>query len=146
MNETTEEQRHEKSCGSVIYRKDENDEIKYLIILHSVNRGGHWDFPKGKMQEGESEKETALREVLEETGLSINMKNDFREEVEYSPSPGVMKTVVFFLAKPDNLRITLDEEEVEDFEWLSFDEAKDILTYQTGKDLLQKANAFLATQ
>jgi len=133
----------EKSCGSIIYRKDENDTYLYLVILHTVSRGGHWDFPKGKVEDGESEKETALREVLEETGLSISMKNDFREEVKYSPAPNVMKTVVFFLAHPDTMRITLSEEELEDFEWLSYDEALRQLTFQNAKDLLNKANTFL---
>ena len=136
----------EKSCGSIIYRKDESDAYKYLIILHAVNRGGHWDFPKGKVEQGESEKETALREVLEETGLSISMKNDFREEVTYEPAPNVMKTVVFFLAHPDNMRITLAKEEIEDFEWLSYEEALQQLTFQNAKDLLQKAHKYLLEQ
>ena len=65
----------EKSCGAIVYRKHHgNTEI--LLIKH-IN-SGHWSFPKGHMEQGESETETALREIKEETGLDVLLDPTFR--------------------------------------------------------------------
>ena len=69
-----EELLYEKSCGAVVYCQEEND-IKYLLVCE---RSGFWVFPKGHMEEGESEHETALREVKEETGLDVMFVDDFQ--------------------------------------------------------------------
>ena len=53
----------EKSCGCIIIKDDE-----VLLIKHNK---GHWDFPKGHMEEGETEKQTAVREVKEETHMDV---------------------------------------------------------------------------
>ena len=58
---------YEKSCGAVVFRKYHGN-IELLLIKHVV--GGHWSFPKGHVEAGESERQTALREVREETGLT----------------------------------------------------------------------------
>ena len=57
----------EKSCGAIVLSPD-NTNRKVLLIKHE--NGGHWAFPKGHVEEGETEVETALREIKEETGLS----------------------------------------------------------------------------
>ena len=73
---------HEKSCGAIVYRKYHgNTEI--LLIKH-IN-SGHWSFPKGHVEEGETEEETAKREIMEETGIDVNLDTTFREIVTYSP-------------------------------------------------------------
>ena len=66
----------EKSCGAIIYRiKDDN--LEFLTISHRSD--GHWGFPKGHVEKGESEEETAIREIYEETGLQVNLIDGFRE-------------------------------------------------------------------
>ena len=59
--------RKEKSCGALVVRRGKN-ETEILLIKHN---GGHWAFPKGHVEAGESEEQTALREVQEETGLTV---------------------------------------------------------------------------
>ena len=95
--------KREKSCGAVVYRYN-NDVLEVLLIRHRF--GGHWSFPKGHVEEGENEFQTALREVKEETNLSIRLREGFRESVEYFPKPYIKKQVViskignlFFIAK-----------------------------------------------
>ena len=88
--------KREKSCGALGVRK--NGETYDLVLLRH-RFGGHWSFPKGHVEEGESERQTALREVHEETGLSIRLYDGFRESVEYFPKPGVKKQVVYFLGE-----------------------------------------------
>lgn len=90
--------RHEKSCGAVVFRNSAGGPA-FLLIRH-VN-GGHWAFPKGHMEPGESEEETAIREIREETGLSVRLDTGFRRAVRYAPKPGVDKDVVYFLGSPD---------------------------------------------
>ena len=72
--------REEISCGAVLYTRVEG-EIKYLIIKQ---RGGHYGFPKGHMENGETEEETALRETWEETSLRPEIKKGFRKQVQYT--------------------------------------------------------------
>ena len=68
----------EKSCGAVVYRmEDGSPEI--LLIKH--RNGGHWAFPKGHVEKNETESETALREIQEETGLAVDLDTGFRETV-----------------------------------------------------------------
>ena len=67
------------------------------MIKHK--NGGHWAFPKGHVEKKETEPETALREIKEETGLKVELDTGFREMVTYSPKPNVMKDVIYFAAK-----------------------------------------------
>ncbi len=86
----------EKSCGAVVFNR-ENGEIRYLLIQ---NPQGIYGFPKGHMETGETELETARREIREEVGLEVKFLPGFRVEDMY-PIPGkdVMKKVVYFLAE-----------------------------------------------
>ena len=85
----------EISCGAVIARQTENG--REILLIRHVN-GGHWAFPKGHMEGNETESETALREIREETGLTVTLDTGFRAVVTYSPKPGVMKDVIYFAA------------------------------------------------
>lgn len=135
--------KEEKSCGAVVFKRAEG-KIYYLLIKH--RNSGHWDFPKGNTEEGESEKETAYREVKEETGISVEFLEGFREYVNYYPRKDVYKTVVFFLGECKDDDLKLQKEEVKDSAWLKFGEAKNKLTYDTAKQLLEKANNYLLMQ
>lgn len=130
----------EKSCGAVIYRKiDEN--LEFLCISH--RNDGHWGFPKGHVEKDESEKQTAVREVCEETGLQVALIHGFRATVEYSPKEGVMKEVTFFLAKVGEVPVYIQLEELVDYKWTSFLEAKEILSYESSRDVLEQAYEFI---
>ena len=133
----------EKSCGAVVFRK-KNSTIEFLVLKYRPEQGGHWSFPKGHMEKEESEQETAKREVFEEAGLQIDLIEGFREETVFSPKPGVMKTVAFFLGEAKSDRVKHALEETEDHKWLQFEEAMKQLTHEDTRELLKKANNFIS--
>jgi len=133
----------EKSCGAVIYRiKDDN--LEFLTISHRSD--GHWGFPKGHVEKGENEEETAVREVYEETGLQVNLIDGFRETVAYSPKEGIMKEVIFFLAKAQEQSVQIQLDEVKDYKWANFQYTKQMISYESSKDVLEKAYEFITTK
>ena len=89
---------HEKSCGAAIYTM-RNGETLWLV---EHMRQGHTSLCKGHMEAGETEHDTAAREIREETALAVAFLDGFRETIEYSPAPGIMKEVVFFLARAES--------------------------------------------
>jgi bis(5'-nucleosidyl)-tetraphosphatase len=130
----------EKSCGAVIYRR-KDDNLEFLTISHRSD--GHWGFPKGHVEKNESEQETAVREVCEETGLQVNLIDGFRISVSYSPKEGIMKEVIFFLAKAQEQTVHIQLDELKDYKWTSFESAKQILSYESSKEVLEQAYEFI---
>ena len=127
---------YEKSCGAIVYRKFHgNTEI--LLIKH-VN-SGHWSFPKGHVEEGETEEETARREVKEETGIDILVDTSFRETVQYYPRKDTQKIVVYFLGKARNYDFVPQEEEIAAIKWVEIGNAAAMLTYENDKTIVAKA-------
>lgn len=126
----------EKSCGALVVRR-ENDKYYILMIRHKA--GGSRSFPKGHMEPGESEYATALREVMEETSSRIAIISDFRATVKYSPSPGVMKEVVYFLAFTTEESIKAREGEIAEVEWVPLEEAENCLTHENDKTVFRAA-------
>ena len=126
----------EKSCGALVVRR-EGEQFYILMIRHKA--GGHRSFPKGHMEAGESEYATALREVMEETSSRIAIISNFRETVSYSPSPGVMKEVVYFLAFTTEESIKAREGEIAEVEWVPLDEAEASLTHENDKTVFRAA-------
>lgn len=92
----------EKSAGLIIFRK-EGSSIKYLLLHYSA---GHWDFPKGHVEQGETDMDAALRELKEETGISdAEVAGSFKEKLGYfyrRDGKAIRKEVVFFLAESKN--------------------------------------------
>lgn len=130
--------RKEKSCGAIVYRKFHgNTEI--LLIKH-IN-SGHWSFPKGHVEPGETEVETAQREVMEETGIDILLYPTFRETVTYYPKRDIFKEVVYFLAKAKNYDFVAQEDEIAEIRWAEIDLAIQLLTYENDKAIVQKAKS-----
>ena len=95
------------------------------------------------MEKDESEHQTATREILEETGLTVKFVEGFREIIEYSPYENCLKTVVFFLAYTDSMNV-VSQEEIKEIYWFSFDEAMTALTFDSDRATVQKAEQFLA--
>ena len=122
----------EKSCGAIVFDGD-----KVLLVTHQA---GHTAFPKGHVEEGETEEETAKREILEETNINVEIDTNYRYTSEYSPKEGVMKTVVFFLGKKVGGDIFEQEAEISSAMWV---EQQDVLKYLTHDDTKQIYQQFL---
>ncbi|MCW4052255.1 MAG: NUDIX domain-containing protein [Candidatus Bathyarchaeota archaeon] len=131
----------EKSCGAVVFR--ENGERKYLLLHYEA---GHWDFVKGNIEPNESERDTVVRELGEETGiLRARFIDDFREEISYFYRRGgrtIFKEVTFFLMESKNAKVKLSDEHI-GYEWLTHKQALKRLTHGNAKKVLQRANTFL---
>lgn len=125
----------ERSCGAIVFLGDEGEE-RVLLVQHNP---GHWSFPKGHVEEGESDRETAVREVLEETGLHVRISSDFERSSTYSPRQGIYKTVVFFLG--DLLGGTLKPQlsEVKAADWLTIKEADKVLIFDRDREIFKEA-------
>jgi 8-oxo-dGTP pyrophosphatase MutT (NUDIX family) len=134
----------EKSCGALIFRNEAGKRL-YLLLHYA---GGHWDFPKGHVEKGEAEEQTARREIQEETGLiSLEFLPGFREEISYSfrhnTGEVAQKQVVFFLAKTDEKLVRLSDEHI-GFAWLPYLAARKKATYENAQGLLEKAEKKLS--
>ena len=132
--------KQEKSCGAIVYRQCP-DQTQILVLKHRY--GGHWSFPKGHVEKGETELQTALREVKEETGLSIRIQDGFKQQVEYSPKPNIYKKVVYFLGEWGGDQVVKQEEEVSEIKWINLEDAEQVLTYDNDKNLVRSAKRFL---
>ncbi len=129
----------EKSCGALVVRRvSETPQI--LLIKHN---GGHWAFPKGHVEAGETEEETALREVREETGLTVRLDTRYREMVTFSPAARTLKDVVYFAATVVSGTETPQLTEVSDVRWVAFDEAHRFITYDNDRRLFEKLRSFV---
>ena len=127
---------YEKSCGAIVYRKFHgNTEI--LLIKH-IN-SGHWSFPKGHVETGETEVETAKREIKEETAIDVIIDPTFRETVTYSPKKDTVKVVVYFLAKAKNVNFIPQEEEIAEIRWVDISYAGNILSYENDRTIVTRA-------
>jgi len=133
--------KQEKSCGAVIFREDEDTSRRFYLILKSTQ--GHTTLCKGHVEHNEAEHETAAREIREETGLTVDFLDGFREVITYSPYQGCTKDVVFFLARVSGGTVTCQPEEVSDVRFLPFDEAVNALTHASDRAILQEAHRFL---
>lgn len=130
----------EKSCGVVIYRRIGGN-LEFLSI--SNRSDGHWGFPKGHVEKDESEEETAIREVNEETGLQVNLIFGFRESVEYLVKEDIKKEVVFFLARCNAQEVYIQLDEIVDYKWANYKDSKYLLDYESSKIVLDKAYGFI---
>ena len=131
---------NEKSCGALVYRKYHgNTEI--LLIKH-IN-SGHWSFQKGHVEGDETEVETAMREIKEETGIDVIIDQSFREIVSYSPRRDTHKEVVYFIAKAKNTDYIPQEDEIADIRWVQIGRAGSVLAYENDKSIVNKAKNFI---
>lgn len=132
---------YETSCGAVVYTY-ENGVRKYVIIQ---SLEGYHGFPKGHITEGETEHETALREILEETSLRPTLIDGFRavDEHPLPKKPNVTKRVVYFLAEYTNQTIVPQVEELREARLMTFDEAMASFEFDSPGRVLSDAEAFL---
>jgi len=132
----------EKSVGAIVFCKDRGI-IKYLLLHYEA---GHWDFPKGHIEKGESEEETLRREVFEETGIKdLKIVPAFRKTMKYffkREGKTIMKIVIFYLAETKTTKVKLSFEHI-GYKWLPYPLAKRQVTFRNAKNLLLAANKFL---
>lgn len=133
----------ESSAGVVIFRK-ERKQILYLL-LHYQFKTDYWDFPKGNIEEGESEEIAAMREIKEETGIkNIKFIDGFKEKISYVYKKGndtVFKNVVFYLAETKSREVEISFEHA-GYEWVDFETATKRLK-ENSRKVLMKAYEFL---
>ncbi len=132
----------ESSSGAVVFREEGGRRL-YLLLHYEAK---HWDFPKGHVEKGENEEQTARRECEEETGINdLTLVPGFREIIEYfykSKGKTMHKQVVFLLARTRKKEVTLSFEHI-GFEWLPYKDALERLTFDNAKNVLRKAESFL---
>lgn len=122
----------EKSCGAVIFRKHQDT---YQFVLVQQKYGLRFGFPKGHVEQNETETMTAQREVKEETGLDVEIMPNYKERTRYYPRFGVTKDVVYFLAKAKNTELQAQEEEIADAIWVDASEVLSKLSYKTDRKM-----------
>jgi 8-oxo-dGTP pyrophosphatase MutT (NUDIX family) len=131
----------ERSAGAVVYREADNGRM-YLLLQNA----GRWDFPKGGVEKGESELQTVLREVKEETGLNdVKIVHGFRKVIEYfyrRNGKNVHKQVVYLLAVTvdEIIKISLEHQ---GYGWFVYREALDKASYDNSKVTLAEAEKFV---
>jgi 8-oxo-dGTP pyrophosphatase MutT (NUDIX family) len=125
----------------VFIKKD--DSTRYILLNYEA---GHWDFVKGNVEINESEKETVVRELKEETGITeAQFIDGFREPIVYfyrRQGLTIRKEVVFFLMEAYSDKVQLSFEHI-GYTWLDYQHAMEKLTFKNAKDVLQKAHDFL---
>lgn len=129
----------EKSCGAVVI-KEENGKIKFLIIKQHDE---YWHFPKGHVEEGETEEETAIREIKEETNIDVEIDNRFRKVITYSPKENTIKDVVFFIGKAKSNDLIIDKSELLEAKWVNAKEVENYFEYEDNKEVFKAALKYL---
>jgi len=133
----------ETSAGIVLFRKEESKIL--FLLLHYPS--GHWDFVKGKMEQGESTHQTAIRETKEETGITdITFVENFEEWIQYNfkyQGELVQKKVVFFLAETKTKEIKISHEH-SGYTWMDYNSSMEKTTFDNAKTVLTKAQKLLS--
>jgi len=123
----------------------------YYLLLHYPS--GHWEFPKGHIEEGEDYEKTVRREIEEETGIkNLKILPEFKKHIKYffksrpdetsKKSHWIFKLVTFFVGQTKTKNVKLSHEHI-GFEWLPIDEAIKKTTFKNSKKLLKEANDFI---
>ncbi len=128
----------ERSYGVVVI----NEMQEFLLIKH--RSGEHWDFSKGHKESSESSEETALRELREETSLEVMLIDGFKERSRYSPRLGIEKTVTYYFGFSMG-EVTIQEEEILDYGFFSYEKALEKITFTQSKEILRSAKIFMDT-
>ena len=132
----------EKSAGAVVFRREKN-KIYYLLLHYEM---GHWGFPKGHIEKGETQHQTALREIKEETGLTdITFIGDFEKWYKYFfklKGKNIFKIATYFLGETKTKKVTLSFEHI-GYKWLTFKDALEQLTFANDKKILSEADKYL---
>lgn len=148
----------EKSAGAIIFRTENG--VPHYLLLHY--HSGHWEFPKGHIETGETEEQTVTRETFEETGINdLKIIPEFKKYIKYffrqykekvseadrraGKTPWVFKLVTFFVAETKIKDIKVSDEHL-GYLWLPIDRAIKKTTFKNSKKLLKEANEFVISR
>lgn len=135
----------EVTSGAVVYRIVDQ-KIEYLL-LQSMNEGNFWGFPKGHVEVGEDLLQTAHREIREETQLDLTINDQFHVTTEYDLPNGNHKKMTLYTAKLEQATdLTLQAIEIKNAGWFDYETARNRLTYDNLKQLLDDVNTYLTTK
>lgn len=138
----------EKSAGVIVFRFNPRDGLQYLVLYH---RGSYWNFPKGKIDAGESEEVAAQRELAEEAGIKkVELIDGWRQETDFffkekraDQTELIKKKMVLFLAKlPAGAKIDLSNEH-NGYAWLDSKTAAKYLKFKNLKEILVEADSYV---
>ena len=135
----------EYSCGAVVFTRD-NGNIQYIIVQ---SKEGFYGFPKGHREGAETEKETALREIREETGLQVALLEGFRtEDCHPFTRDGQtrMKSIVYFLAKYSDQVPFAQETELSSIHLMDYETAMKTFQFESSRRILTEAHQFLMAE
>lgn len=139
------------SAGIIVYRWTPKGP-RFLLLYRDK---GVWDFPRGRMESGERSRETAFREVEEETGLragDLKVQDNFKvfEKFPYqrrsasgAATQSVFKIVIFYLAETDQPQVVLSQEH-EGYGWFQVNQAQKLMSrYRHRVKILRQAYGFI---
>ena len=136
---------YEYSCGAVVFTRM-GGEPHYVLVRAKDQPEGCHGFPKGHMEAGETEEQTALREIYEEVGLRVRFLPGFRAVTEYALPypPDTRKRVVFFLAEYEGQQTTVQESELAAVTIAPWPQALELTEFADSKQILAEAHEFLS--
>lgn len=121
----------EVSCGTITFYKGK-------VLLIKQNKG-YIGFPKGHVENGETEEETAIRETKEETNIDVKIHKDKKYCINYDVDGKINKDVVLFLAEPISFETRKQDSEVEKTMWVDVSLVCDYLSYDDTKEIFMEA-------
>ena len=135
---------YEYSCGAVVFTRIGG--VPHYVLVRAKNQPvGCHGFPKGHMEPGETEEQTALREIFEEVGLRVRLLEGLRAVTEYPLPypPDTRKRVVFFLAEYEDQEVTVQETELAAITIAPWPQALELTEFADSKKILTDAHNFL---
>lgn len=141
----------QKSAGLIVFRRHPKEGLQYLVMYH---RGSYWNFPKGKLEEGESEMDAALRETAEEAGLTgLKVLDGFRQQTEFffkekdiSGDELIKKDMALYLAEAPAGAEPKISHEHNGYAWLDLQQAQKFLKFKNLKEILAEAEGFILSR
>ncbi|MFA6526601.1 MAG: NUDIX domain-containing protein [Candidatus Buchananbacteria bacterium] len=147
----------EKTVGVILFRKNPDIGIQYLALYL---RNDYWNFPKGHVEDGESEIETAMREVYEEVGIrNLKFIDGWRQQTQFiykethrEKPELIRKDLMLYLAEADmktEIKLLIKEgegEKINGYAWLDFKTALKYLKFKNLKEILKEADSFINSQ
>lgn len=150
---------YERSAGAIIFRRGSPPQrnwkyartkadaaIHFLLVRYRSANGGHWDFARGHVEEGEQEYDAARREIQEETGIrDLRFARGFRAVYCLNftrDGKPIVKDVVMFLAETHQGAVRISEEHL-GYVWVTYRDALPHFRFPNSKTVLRKAQGYL---
>mgnify|MGYP001589609064 CR=1 FL=1 len=141
---------NEKSIGGIIFLEENKKRLYLLLEYERINdkEGKHkyWDFPKGHIEKKESEEDTLLREIKEETNLTnLEIIKSFKKSIKYffiKDNKFINKEVVYYLLKSSSKNVKISFEH-SNYKWSEFNEALELIGFKSSRGILKEAEKFI---